>query len=119
MNFKNLAEQNENWIIEQRRYFNAHPELSFEEKNTTGQIGKLLEEMGLTPHYYPDYNGLWAMIEGGKATPESKTVALRADMMHFPLMNTPDLLFAVRIQVSCTPVDTTAILPCFWAESVC
>ena len=78
MNFKNLAEQNENWIIEQRRYFHAHPELSFEEKNTTGQIGKLLEEMGLTPHYYPDYNGLWAMIEGGKATPESKTVALRA-----------------------------------------
>ena len=50
MNFKNLAEQNENWIIEQRRYFHAHPELSFEEKNTTGQIGKLLEEMGLTPH---------------------------------------------------------------------
>ena len=41
MNFKNLAEQNENWIIEQRRYFHAHPELSFEEKNTTGQIGKL------------------------------------------------------------------------------
>ena len=31
MNFKNLAEQNENWIIEQRRYFHAHPELSFEE----------------------------------------------------------------------------------------
>ena len=44
MNFRDIAEQNENWIIEQRRYFHAHPELSFEEKNTTGQIGKLLEE---------------------------------------------------------------------------
>ena len=45
MNFKNLAEQNETWIIEQRRYFHAHPELSFEEKNTTQAIGKRLEEM--------------------------------------------------------------------------
>lgn len=32
MNFKDMAEQNETWIIEQRRYFHAHPELSFEEK---------------------------------------------------------------------------------------
>ena len=93
MNFKNLAEQNENWIIEQRRYFHAHPELSFEEKNTTGQIGKLLEEMGLTPHYYPDYNGLWAMIEGGKATPESKTVALRADIDALPVDEHTGLAF--------------------------
>ena len=78
MNFKDMAEQNETWIIEQRRYFHAHPELSFEEKNTTQAIGKRLEEMGLIPHFYPDYNGLWAMIEGGKSTPDSKTVALRA-----------------------------------------
>ena len=47
MNFKDMAEQNETWIIEQRRYFHAHPELSFEEKNTTQAIGKRLEEMGL------------------------------------------------------------------------
>ena len=78
MNFKDMAEQNETWIIEQRRYFHAHPELSFEEKNTTQAIGKRLEEMGLIPHFYPDYNGLWAMIEGGKSTPDSKTVALRS-----------------------------------------
>ena len=51
MNFKSMAEQNESWIIEQRRYFHAHPELSFEEKNTTAEIGKRLSEMGLTPHY--------------------------------------------------------------------
>ena len=84
MNFKDMAEQNETWIIEQRRYFHAHPELSFEEKNTTQAIGKRLEEMGLIPHFYPDYNGLWAMIEGGKSTPDSKTVALRADIDALP-----------------------------------
>ena len=26
MNFKDMAEQNETWIIEQRRYFHAHPD---------------------------------------------------------------------------------------------
>ena len=62
MNFKELAEQNEQWIIDQRRFFHQCPELSFEEKNTTKEIGKRLEEMGVEPHYYDDYTGLWAMI---------------------------------------------------------
>ena len=66
MNFRDMAEQNESWIIKQRRYFHAHPELSFEERNTTHEIGNRLKEMGLIPHYYPDYNGLWTMIKGGK-----------------------------------------------------
>ena len=43
MNFKDMAEQNETWIIEQRRYFHAHPELSFEEKNTTQAIGRIVD----------------------------------------------------------------------------
>ena len=38
MNFRDMAEQNESWIIKQRRYFHAHPELSFEERNTTHEI---------------------------------------------------------------------------------
>ena len=29
MNFKAMAEENESWIIEQRRYFHAHPEAFF------------------------------------------------------------------------------------------
>jgi len=93
MNFKAMAEENESWIIEQRRYFHAHPELSFAEKNTTQQIGKLLEEMGLTPHYYPDYNGLWAMLEGGKASTGTKTVALRADIDALPVEEHTGLSF--------------------------
>ena len=119
MNFRDIAEQNENWIIEQRRYFHAHPELSFVEKNTTHEIGKCLEEMGLTPHYYPDYNGLWAIIKGENpplAARQSPSVQIS---MHFLLKNTPGLHFAARIRVSCMPADMTAILPCFWAESVC
>lgn len=94
MNFKTAADKNENWIIEQRRFFHAHPELSFEEKNTTREIGQRLEEMGLIPHYYPDYNGLWTVIDGGKSTSNSKTVALRADIDALPIEEHTGLPFA-------------------------
>lgn len=93
MNFRDMAEQNESWIIEQRRYFHAHPELSFEERNTTHEIGNRLKEMGLIPHYYPDYNGLWTMIKGGKSTPDSKTIALRADIDALPVEEHTGLSF--------------------------
>ena len=119
MNFKDMAEQNETWIIEQRRYFHAHPELSFEEKNTTQAIGKRLEEMGLTPHFYPDYNGLWAMIEGGKVhltVRRSRSVQIS---MPFPSKNTQPCLSAARIQVSCMPADMTAISQCSLAGFAC
>lgn len=85
MNFKELAEQNEQWVIDQRRFFHQCPELSFEEKNTTKEIGKRLEEMGLVPHYYEDYYGLWTMIEGGQSGEGTKTIALRADIDALPV----------------------------------
>ena len=94
MNFKELADQNEKWIIEQRRFFHAHPELSFEEKNTTKEIGKRLAEMGLEPHFYKDYTGCWTMIEGGKAGKDTKTVALRADIDALPVEEHTGLAFA-------------------------
>ena len=96
MNFKELAEQNEQWIIDQRRFFHQCPELSFEEKNTTKEIGKRLEEMGVEPHYYDDYTGLWAMIEGGKAGAGTKTVALRADIDALPVEEHTGLSFCSK-----------------------
>ena len=94
MNFKDSAKKIESWIIEQRRYFHAHPELSFEEKNTTKEIGARLIEMGLTPNFYPDYNGLWAMIKGGRSSVKTNTVALRADIDALPVEEHTDLPFA-------------------------
>ena len=114
MNFKDMAEQNETWIIEQRRYFHAHPELSFEEKNTTQAIGKRLEEMGLIPHFYPDYNGLWAKVH--LTVRRSRSVQIS---MPFPSKNTQACLSTARIQVSFMPADMTAISQCSLAESAC
>ena len=56
-------------------------------------VARILEEMGLTPHYYPDYNGLWAMLEGGKASTGTKTVALRADIDALPVEEHTGLSF--------------------------
>lgn len=96
MNFKDLAEKNESWIIEKRRFFHQYPELSFQETNTTKEIGACLEEMGITPHYYQDYNGLWAMIEGKRAGAGAKTVALRADIDALPVEEHTGLSFSSK-----------------------
>lgn len=109
MNFKAMAEENESWIIEQLPIFPRTSGAFFCRKNTTQQIGKLLEEMGLTPHYYPDYNGLWAMIEGGKASPFTKTVALRADIDALPVEEHTGLSFCSQTPgVRHWPADMTA-----------
>ena len=47
MDIRALAEKYEGYIIEQRRWFHAHPELSCEEFGTTDHIQEELEKMGL------------------------------------------------------------------------
>ena len=80
MDIRALAEKYEGYIIEQRRWFHAHPELSWEEFGTTDHIQEELEKMGLEVHRFEGRSGCTAMIYGGKAVPGAKTVALRADI---------------------------------------
>lgn len=79
MNVKNLVEKNKDYILEMRRYFHMHPELSFEEFETTKKIAEELEKMGI-PYEIPTEEpktGVIGLIKGGKP---GKTVALRADI---------------------------------------
>ena len=99
MNFKELAEQNEQWIIDQRRFFHQCPELSFEEKNTTKEIGKRLEEMGVEPHYYDDYTGLWAMIEAERREPARRRWLCGQTLTPFPWKSTQVFLSAAKTPV--------------------
>ena len=70
MDIKALAEKYESYIIEQRRWFHAHPELSWEEYKTTDAIAAQLEGMGLEVQRFTDgLAGCTAMIRGGKAKP--------------------------------------------------
>lgn len=90
MDIKQLAEKYDGYIIEQRRYFHAHPELSFEEFETTRAIAERLSEMGIPVTTFPDYNGLVGHIKGGKP---GKTVMLRADIDALPSIEATGLPF--------------------------
>ena len=90
MDIKQLAEKYDGYIIEQRRYFHAHPELSFEEVETTKAIGERLAEMGIPVTTFPDYNGLVGHIKGSKP---GKTVMLRADIDALPSIESTGLPF--------------------------
>ena len=76
MNTKELARQYESYIIEQRRHFHRHPELSLEEFETTDYIARELDAMGI-PYIRPTATGLVATIEGNGP---GKCVGLRADI---------------------------------------
>lgn len=94
MNFRKEAENLENDIIKTRRQLHAHPELSFEERETTAFIGKELERLGLKPGFFPDYCGVWADITGKSSIPGSKTVLLRADIDALPVQEATGLPFS-------------------------
>lgn len=79
MDIKKLIKENEDYIIEMRRYFHKYPELSFKEHETTKKIGIELEKMGISYKISQaePKTGVIGLIEGGK---KAKTVALRADI---------------------------------------
>ncbi|WP_299458947.1 M20 family metallopeptidase [uncultured Microscilla sp.] len=86
---KELAQKYSNEVLSDRRYLHAHPELSFQEHNTAKFVANKLKSIGLTPIENIAGTGITALIEGKK--PESKTVALRADMDALPIVEQNDV----------------------------
>ncbi len=76
MNTKDLAKQSEAYIIEQRRHFHMHPELSLEEFLTTDYIIGQLDAMGV-PWIRPTETGVIGTITGKGP---GRCVGLRADI---------------------------------------
>ena len=94
MNYRDLAEKTESYIIEQRRWFHQHPELSYEEYNTTEKIIEELGKLGYEVHRFKDLTGCSCVLKGGKAAAGCKTVALRADIDALPVLEKTGLPFA-------------------------
>ena len=82
MKIKELAEKYNDYIIDQRRWLHAHPELSLQEVNTTAHLVEELEKMGIEVITFPNYNGCIGIIKGGKP---GKTIMLRADIDALPV----------------------------------
>ncbi len=79
----------EQYVVEMRRHFHQHPELSFEEKGTSSRIEEELRNMGLAPRRVAE-TCVVADIEGKGS---GKTVAIRADIDALPVTEENKLPF--------------------------
>ncbi|HRP55851.1 M20 family metallopeptidase [Agriterribacter sp.] len=79
---KQLSKNIHQTVISNRRHLHAHPELSFEEYNTSAFVKARLDEMGITWHAIAN-TGVVAVIEGTLFP--GKAIALRADMDALPI----------------------------------
>ena len=80
-------------VIEWRRYFHQHPELSNREFNTGKKIAEHLTSLGLEVKYPVAKTGAVAILRTGKPGP---TIALRADIDGLPVAERNALPFASK-----------------------
>ncbi len=81
---KAITAENRSIVLENRRWLHQHPELSFEELNTSEYIQKKLTELGIEFTSGIVKTGVVGIIKG--KNPESKVIALRADMDALPIL---------------------------------
>lgn len=101
MKIYELAKEVNPYVVEMRRYFHEHPELSNQEDKTIECIGQGLTGMGIEYEVVP-HGGIVAILEG-KAPGKGKTVLLRADCDVLPVQETKENLAGPR--VCCSKVD--------------
>src|SRR6266852_9262286 len=78
-------------VIELRRHFHRHPEVSFSEHETSKRLGERMRELGLELQRCPTETGVVAMLDTGKP---GKTVMLRADIDALPIHEESGVTFA-------------------------
>ncbi len=80
-------------VIELRRHFHLHPEVSFEERDTSRMLGDRLSQLGLEMRPCPTETGVVAVLDTGKP---GKTVMLRADIDALPIHEESGVEFSSR-----------------------
>ncbi|MDP5139356.1 MAG: amidohydrolase, partial [Spirosomaceae bacterium] len=86
---KHLSEQKSAEAISIRRHLHSHPELSFEEHETSKFVAEKLRSLGLSPQENVGGLGVVALIEG--RNPGKKVIGLRADMDALPIFEQNDV----------------------------
>jgi amidohydrolase len=84
-------------VLELRRHFHRHPEVSFSEHETSRQLGERLRQLGLELKPCPTDTGVVAVLDTGKP---GKTVMLRADIDGLPIHEESGVEFSSRIDGS-------------------
>lgn len=85
---QSLAKQYAPEFIAVRHHLHAHPELSYQEFETSKYVQGKLKEFGI-PFEVKATTGVVGLIKGKK--PESRIIALRADMDALPILEENDL----------------------------
>jgi amidohydrolase len=78
-------------VIELRRHFHRHPEVSFDEHATSKRLADRLQELGLELKPCPTETGVVAILDTGRP---GKTVMLRADIDALPIHEESGVDFA-------------------------
>ena len=81
---KTITSKKKSDVIAARRWLHQHPELSFEEVNTSQYIQKRLTELEIEFRAGVVKTGIVALIKGRNS--ESRVIALRADMDALPIL---------------------------------
>ena len=88
---KELAAKNADWVKDIRHQLHSNPELSFQEFETSKFIINKLQEIGLEIETGYVKTGIVATLKC--KDPESKTIALRADMDALPITETNEVTY--------------------------
>jgi amidohydrolase len=75
--------------LKHRRHLHAHPELSFQEFETSKYVDQELDRIGISKRHNLVNTGIVGLIEGSE--PSSRVVALRADMDALPIFEENDI----------------------------
>lgn len=93
MTIQEAAERYKNYLIEMRRYFHMHPEVSGKEYNTSKTVQKELDKIGVPWRHCGLETGVLATIQGSRP---GRTILLRADMDALTVTETTGAPYASR-----------------------
>jgi amidohydrolase len=96
-------------VVEWRRDFHAHPELSNREERTSAKVAEHLRALGLEPRTGIAHHGVVAIIKGGRPGPR---LALRADMDALPVTEQTGLPFASKVTTTFNGEQTGVMHAC-------
>lgn len=99
----------ESKVIEWRRYFHQHPELSNREFKTGAHVAELLKSFGIEVRYPVAKTGVVGILRGGKPGP---VVALRADMDGLPVTERNSLPFISKVKTVYAGQETGVMHAC-------
>jgi amidohydrolase len=103
------AKDLEQKVIEWRRYFHEHPELSNREVNTAAKVAEHLKSLGIEVQTGIAKTGVVGLLKTGKPGP---VIALRADMDALPVTERNSLPFASKVKTTYNDQETGVMHAC-------